>query len=126
MALTNKQKQFADEYCKSLNATAAYKKIYQCSDKVANMAGSRLIVNDSISKYIKDRLKRVSDNQEIKTEYILKNIKEIADKKTSSDRDKLKALELLGKHLSMFTDKFDNKNTGELIVVSRDEEYKNI
>lgn len=41
----------------------------------------------------------------ITVEVIVKGIYEIASKDTSRDSDKLKAFELLGKHLGMFSDK---------------------
>ena len=51
MALTPKQKIFADEYLIDLNATRAYKVAYPKvkKDEVAKAAGSRLLTNVNVA-----------------------------------------------------------------------------
>jgi hypothetical protein len=48
---------------------------------------------------------RIDLNVEITTERILQGIKDIADNLDEQTRDRLKAYELLGKYLKLFTDK---------------------
>lgn len=72
MALTEKQKIFADEYLKDMNATRAYKVAYPKvkKDTVAAANGARLLRNAKVSEYIKKRMEelqseRVADVQEV-------------------------------------------------------------
>lgn len=72
MALTEKQKRFADEYLIDLNATRAYKVAYPNikKDTVAATNGGRLLRNADISEYVKETLEklqseRVADVQEV-------------------------------------------------------------
>lgn len=72
MALTEKQKIFADEYLIDLNATRAYRAAYPKvkTDNVAAQAGSRMLRNVKVSEYINEQLEklhsdRVADAQEV-------------------------------------------------------------
>lgn len=72
MALTEKQKLFADEYLIDLNATRAYKAAYPRvkNDSVASANGARLLRNAKVAEYIKEMLEkiqseRVADVQEV-------------------------------------------------------------
>lgn len=72
MALTEKQKIFADEYLIDLNATRAYKAAYQSvkKDEVAAVSGARLLRNVKVSAYIEEQLEkmrseRVADAREV-------------------------------------------------------------
>jgi phage terminase small subunit len=148
MALTEKQKQFVEEYLIDLNATqAAIRAGY--SPNTAEQAASRLLsfvkVQNAIAVEMADRSKRTGVNQDRVIQELAKiafaNITNIADEnaalKTDADEadlaavesvkvktiptksgdagvereiklaSKLKALELLGKHLGMWNDKLD-------------------
>lgn len=72
MALTEKQKIFADEYIIDLNATRAYLVAYPKvkKDTVAATNGGRLLRNAEVSKYIEEQLEqlrseRIADAQEV-------------------------------------------------------------
>lgn len=72
IGLTDKQKKFAEEYIKDLNATRAYKVAYPKvkSDRAATSAGARLLTNVNIRKYIDELLEeikssKVADAQEV-------------------------------------------------------------
>lgn len=69
--LTEKQKAFCDYYIESLNATESYKKAYNCSDRVANINGPKLLVKTSIKNYISERLKQINDERIAKAEEVL-------------------------------------------------------
>ena len=62
MALTEKQKLFCDEYLIDLNATRAYKQVYESckSEKVAAASASRILTKPEVAEYIK---KRMSDRE---------------------------------------------------------------
>ena len=109
MKLTNKQELFIQYYMISLNATSAYKKAgYGVkSDKVACINALRLLGNARIKKEIQDRLAKRSQDNGITADYVLQGIKAIADK-GERDNDRLKAYELLGKNLKLFTEKIES------------------
>nr|DAN97694.1 MAG TPA: Terminase small subunit [Caudoviricetes sp.] len=168
MALTEKQKRFADEYLIDLNATRAYKAAYpSCKkDETARANGSRLLTNANVASYVEQRMKEREKRTEITQDWVLEELRKIAsvngadfsqiveepmveDGKYITDPDtgqvkkyqtvkfvptkelpeekkaaissiketkfgisvetydRLKALELLGRHLGMFKDKVE-------------------
>lgn len=132
MALTNKQKKFIEEYVIDANATRAYKEAYPSvkSNNTASAAAARLMKNKEIQKYrdeLMEQMKstRVADAQEV-IEYLTSVIRgnstsqEIvvlgvggglseAEKveKAPSEKDRLKAAELLGKRYGLFKDRVE-------------------
>jgi phage terminase small subunit len=157
MALTEKQKIFADEYLIDLNATRAYKAAYPkvVKDETAAQAGSRMLRNVKVAEYIRERMREREKRTEITQDRVLQelarlgffDIRKLFDDSgkplditdldnetaaciaglevmdvyegTGDDRkfvgyvkkyklsDKIKALELLGRHLGMFKDKME-------------------
>ena len=130
--MTEKQKRFCDEYLIDLNATRAYKVVYKNvkNDEVAKSAASRLLTNVNVKKYIDDRMEelhneKTADAQEV-IEYLTSVLRgeSIAQEivvegtgdgrskartmeKAPSEKEKLKAAELLGKRYALFTDKVE-------------------
>ena len=130
--MTEKQKRFCDEYLIDCNATRAYKTVYQNvkSDEVARKAGSRLLTNVDVKKYIAEQMEKIhdektADDQEV-IEYLTSVLRgeSIAQEivvegtgdgcskaktmeKAPSEKERLKAAELLGKRYALFTDKVE-------------------
>ena len=106
MKLTPKQELFIQYYMISLNATeSAIKAGYK--EKTAFVIGYENLKKPYIAKEIETRLaKRATDNG-ITADYVLQGIKAIADREGIREGDQLKALELLGKHLKLFTEKIE-------------------
>ena len=130
--MTEKQRLFADEYLIDLNATRAYRAVYKNikNDGVARRNGSRLLTNADIKKYIDDRLEEIhnektADAQEV-MEYLTAVLrgKSVSEEivveglgdgcsaartidKGPSEKDRLKAAELLGKRFGLYTDKVE-------------------
>lgn len=130
--MTEKQKRFCDEYLIDCNATRAYKTVYQNvkSDEVARKAGSRLLTNVDVKNYIAEQMEKIhnektADAQEV-IEYLTSVLRgestaqEIVVEgtgdgcseartmeKAPSEKEKLKATELLGKRYALFTDKVE-------------------
>ena len=105
--MTEKQRHFADEYLIDLNATRAYRAAYPSvkKDATAAQAASRMLRNVKVSEYIQERQQARQDRTEITQDMVLQEIAAIAFETVSeavSVKDKLRALELLGKHLGMF------------------------
>ena len=116
---------FADEYIISLNATQSYLKAYpKASYETANVEGCKLLVKPSIKSYIDEQMAKKQDDRIMKQDEILRLLTAIArgeqteqtlkgegqgyqilvDKDISA-KDRLKALELLGKRYGTFADK---------------------
>ena len=106
--LTPKQERFVDEYLIDLNATAAAARAGY-SEKNANKIGPELLGKTRITQALSERLKARQERTEITQDYVLKNLKKIAERSMEHDEAPYmqaanKALELLGKHLGMFRD----------------------
>lgn len=97
--LSQKQKFFVEAYLANPNATAAALSAGY-SKKTAYSQGQRLLKHVEISKLVKNRV----ESTIITANEILAGIKEIAVS-GEKDADRLKAYELLGKHLAMWTDR---------------------
>ena len=111
MALTAKQEAFIQEYLIDLNATqAAIRAGY--SEKTAEAQASRLLRNVNVREMVDKRRKEIGTRTLITAEEVILGIRKIAEKRDARDSDKLKAFELLGKHLAMFTDKL--QHSGEV------------
>lgn len=157
MALTPKQKIFADEYLIDLNATRAYKVAYPRvkNEETAAAAGARLLRNVKVVEYVQKRMDERAQRTEITQDRVLQELAKLGffdirklfddsgkplditglDDETAAciaglevmdvyegageDKefagyvkkyklsDKLKALELIGRHLGMFKDKLE-------------------
>lgn len=80
MALTEKQKIFADEYLMDLNATRAYKVAYQRvkKDNVAAANGARMLRNDKVSAYIQERMEERQERTEVTQDMVVRELAAIA------------------------------------------------
>lgn len=75
--LTAKQQRFADEYLIDLNATqAAIRAGY--SENSAKQEGSRLLTNDDIMHYIKERTRAISEKSMVDAVWLLDHLGAIA------------------------------------------------
>ena len=128
--MTDKQRKFADEYLIDCNATRAYLAVYTNikNEHSARTLASRLLTKVDVKSYIDQKLdelssKKIADAKEV-MEYLTSVLRSnsrsseivvegIGDgvsearimQKPPSEKDKLKAAELLGKRYGIFTDK---------------------
>ena len=136
--LTAKQQRFCDEYLIDLNATqAAIRAGY--SKKTANRSGTENLSKLVIREYIENRmaekeaalianqdevlkyLTSVLRGQSKSTEIVIEGLGDGSTKarkmeKEPSEKDKLKAAELLGKRYGLYTEKVEEKVDMELNV----------
>lgn len=105
MAFTEKQKRFVKEYLLDLNATAAARRAGYKDPNIGRQLITKNNVSEAIQRAIADRNERTEINQD----YVIEKLKEIADRDASDAQDselkvanKIKALELLGRHLGIF------------------------
>lgn len=110
VALTPKQERFVQEYLADLNATQAAIRAGYTKNRASEL-GYQLLQKTTVQAALKAAMDERSKRVEISQDYVLMGLKEIADQEASELKysSKLKALELLGKHLGMFTDKVENK-----------------
>ena len=129
--LTPKQQLFAVEYLKDLNATQAYLRAgYRVDDNTAKANGARLLANANVAAAISEAMATRAAKVGIDANDVLEGIVAVRDDamtKTkegsmASRQDALKALELLGKHLGMFTTKMEHTgaDSGPVIVKWQD------
>ena len=118
---------FADEYIISLNATQSYLKAYpNVTEETARTNGCKLLTNTNIKAYIDEQMAKKQDERIMKQDEILRLLTSIArgeqteqtlqlcgdgcqklvDKDISA-KDRIKALELLGKRYGTFAEKID-------------------
>lgn len=130
--MTEKQKRFCDEYLIDCNATRAYKAVYKNikNDVVAATNGGRLLRNAEVQKYIDDRMEELHDEKTADAQEVIEYLTAVlrgestaqeivvegtgdgcskarAIEKAPSEKERLKAAELLGKRYSLFTDKVE-------------------
>ena len=80
VAMTEKQKMFADEYLIDLNATRAYKVAYPSvkKDETARANGSRMLTNANVAKYISDRMQERQQRTKVTQDMVVKELAAIA------------------------------------------------
>lgn len=143
MALTAKQQRFCDEYLVDLNATqaairAGYSKrsagviavenlkkpnIKAYIEKRMDEKEKALIADqDEVLKYLTEVLRGQSKSEEI----VIENIGDFTSeartmKKAPSEKDRLKAAELLGKRYGLYTDKVNLNDAVPVVIAGGDD-----
>lgn len=122
VALTAKQQAFVAEYLIDLNATqAALRAGY--SEKTAGSIGNENLKKPEIQEAISDARKKRAERTEVDQDYVIRKLKEIADKEasdmTESDlkySNKIRALELLGKHTGAFEGRQETNDRVTVVI----------
>lgn len=139
--LTDKEELLAHEYLVDLNQTRAYMRVYP--DALYNSAkteSSKAFTNPNLRSRIRELMDLRSKDTLVDAKYVLENLIAIAEKCQQEEPvmvwnpdtkqmeetgeykfDSIganKALELIGKHLAIFTDKTEVKNTGGIKIIT--------
>ncbi len=121
MGLNPMHKRFVEEYVKDQNATEAYLRAgFKCKRESARNSAHRLMTNDDVKKAIEKKSRKLETRITRETDRtvldVIRDIQTVKDRAMSegSHKDALKALELEGKYLGMFSDKL--KIEGDLSV----------
>lgn len=103
--MTDKQKRFCEEYLVDLNATqAALRAGY--SAKTSYSIGDENLRKPEIREYLRGLMERRSEETGITAEDVIRELNTVAMTETEiKGSDKMKALELLGRHLGMFSER---------------------
>lgn len=123
--MTDKQKMFCHEYMVDRNATqAAIRAGY--SPKTAKSQGQRLLTKVDIKKYIDEHTEEQYERAGISADDVLNELVSIAmvDGVEITGKQKIKALELLGRHLGLFDNSKDRST--EQVLDRLDSVLKNI
>lgn len=100
--INSRQLAFINEYVKTLNATqSAIKAGY--SESGARVQGHRLLNTPHIRERIDEELKMRADECKVDTDLILTHLKELALDSNILPKDRLKALDLLGRYRGMWS-----------------------
>lgn len=107
--LSEKQKQFGREYVKDRNTAAAYVRAGY-AEKCAQSAGSRLLRDPRMDAFVKELGIKAADRNDVSVDEVIKNLRADRDAARAANQygPAVRADELLGKYLAMFTDV--NKN----------------
>jgi phage terminase small subunit len=132
--LTAKQEMFCKEYLIDLNATqAAIRAGY--SEKTAVVIGCENLIKPNIAQCIQELFNERAEKVEISAEYVITSIKSVAERCMQAEQVMVqgeptgeykfdaaganKSLELLGRHLKLFTDKVELGGTVAITKIER-------
>lgn len=106
MALTPRQRRFVTEYLVDHNgAQAAIRAGY--AESGARQEATRLLAKADIRAAVDEAEKKHAEAVGISVEWVLDGLKKVADSDDVTPM-KVKAFELIGKHLRMFTEKVEH------------------
>ncbi len=116
ISMTPKQRRFVEEYLVDLNATqAAIRAGYAKSG--ASVEGTRLLSNAKVAAAVAAAQAKRAERADLTADEVLAGIRATVARCQSEEHynaaSALKGLELLGRHLAMFTDKTVNRNLVE-------------
>lgn len=113
--LTNRQKQFADAYLLGGDPHEAFRKAgYR--EKNVQQAAKRLLAAPAVKQYIEDKLTVASEGRVADPTEILQYLTAVLRGEHGSDRERLRAAELLGKRHGLFSDTLSDRVAAVMIV----------
>jgi phage terminase small subunit len=106
--LTAKQEQFVAEFIKDRNATQA---AIRCGYSVqsARYSGDNNLRNELVRKKIAELSKQSAESAEVSAAFVLRELRKVAEQEDVAQSTKVRALELIAKHLGMLEDRLTVK-----------------
>ena len=107
--LTKRQREFCEEYVKTYNLTRSYGKVYtNAAEKNWASLACKLFADPRIKEYVRKLEEQVFQEKGINAEHIAVELAKIAFEDPDASRaDKMKAIELLGKQIQLYTQKVE-------------------
>ena len=119
--LTERQKLFCEEYLADMNATRAYKVAYPRikNVEVAKTSGARLLKNEKVQQYFSELREKQSKRTEVTADKIVDELKKVAfaEEVVITGKEKMRALELLGKYFGLFVEKTQTETDNRLKII---------
>ena len=107
--LSARQERFCQCYANSLNATASARKAGY-SEHTANVTASQMLKKPHISARIEELLIEKAERENLTGKEVIQALRDIAHNDETRVSDKIRALELLGKHLKLWSETVDHKH----------------
>lgn len=121
--LTPKQTRFVEEYLLDLNAAAAARRAGY-SEKNADSIAAQLLSKTKVFEAVQSAVAARSAKTGITAEYVLENLKRLSERCMSEEEfapsAAARALELLGKHLGLFSDRVELSGSMSVLGVLGD------
>lgn len=122
--IRDRKKIFIEEYIRTLNATqSALKAGY--SPAGARVQGSKMLTNPAIKAEIEKGMAQRIDSCKVDTEFILQQLKDIALNQRCPYKDRVKALDLLGTYLNMWSGEVKQQATTFTITLKEKPDEEN-
>lgn len=102
---------FVDEYLVSRNATKAALAA-GCKPETAKSAGTRMLAHPLVKEKIEREVKLVSKRAAVDAQWVIDQLMAVAGQEDVAQSTKVRALELLAKHLGMLEDRLTVKTDG--------------
>lgn len=104
--LSDEHDMFCKEYITDFNATQAYLRVHpETSYNSARVLACRLLARVNVQERVQELMQERSERLQISADDVVKELKEIASAEVEiTAKEKMRAIELLGKHLGMFQD----------------------
>ncbi len=113
--LTNRQKQFADAYLLGGDPHEAFRKAgYR--EKNVQAAARRLLAAPAVKQYLEEKSVVDRERQVAEPTEILQYLTAVLRGEHGSDRERLRAAELLGKRHGLFSDTLTDRAAAVIIV----------
>lgn len=125
--LAERDQRFVEEYCVDLCGTAAMRRI-GFTGKRPDVAASKMLAKPAVAEAIRRRLADKSQRVHVDEAYVIQGLIEIRHLAQAQGRlDTAKGcVELLGKHLAMFTDKVKISDVEDLTDEQLDERIRRL
>ena len=108
--LTLKRQSFAREFAISGNGTqSAVAAGY--SERSAHVTASRLLRVANVAAAIEAERGRLRERSDLRTDDVIRGLRQIAEDDSAKNSDRIRAYELLGKHLRLFVDRVETMHS---------------